>query len=103
MTELTKWLKVEQMAPHLVQASVAGLQTWWHNVHESTDEIVSQKQARISWNGLLDGWLSLECGNDKNQANNGQLNCSKNYGTSLEICGITAMKPYTISQMPVMI
>jgi len=58
--ELKQWLKAEQMAPHLTQALVAGLQAWRHNVHESTDKIVSQKQARISWNGLLDSWLSLE-------------------------------------------
>jgi len=39
---------------------VAGLQAWWHNVHNTNKEEVSQKQARIGWNGLLDGWLSLE-------------------------------------------
>jgi len=60
LTELKQWWKVEQTAPHLAQALVAGLQAWRHNAHDSTKEVVSQKQARIGWNGLLDGWLSLD-------------------------------------------
>jgi len=60
INELTQWLKMEKTAPHLIQALVNGLQEWRHNSPKSADTPVSQKQARIGWNGLLDSWLSLE-------------------------------------------
>jgi len=60
INELTQWMKVEQSAPHLIQALVDGLQAWRHNSPASEEMPVLHKQARIGCDGLLDGWLSLE-------------------------------------------
>jgi len=60
INELTQWMKVEQTAPHLVQALVDGLQAWRQNSPVVEETLASNKQARIGWDGLLDGWLSLE-------------------------------------------
>jgi len=60
INELIKWMKAEQLAPHLVQVLVGGLQAWRNNTPVLDKLQVSIKQARIRWDGLLDGWLSLE-------------------------------------------
>jgi len=60
MKDFKQWLKTEQTDPQLAQALVAGLQAWRNNTQETNEDAASTKQAWIGWNGLLDGWLSLE-------------------------------------------
>jgi len=60
ITELTTWMKAEQSDPQLVQALVDGLQAWRQNTPRSEETSAASKQEQIGWDGLLNGWLSLE-------------------------------------------
>jgi len=60
INKLIKWMKAKQSAPQLVQALVDGLQAWRNNTPALDELQVSIKQASFGWDGLLDGWLSLE-------------------------------------------
>jgi len=60
ITNLTKWMKDGNSALHLIQALVEGLQAWQSETISLDDLQVSTKQSGIGWDGILDGWLSME-------------------------------------------
>jgi len=114
ITNLTKWMKDENSALHLIQALVEGLQAWQSETISLDDLQVSTKQPGIGWDGILDGWLSMEWQAQqeaywaqwrqrKSSKNNGQWNLSRNCGIFLGTCGTTGMRPFTTCRQLAMI
>jgi len=110
---LTEWTKEENSALHLIQVIEDGLQAWRQDTQSPRNSPATSQQSQIGWDTALNGWLGLEWQaqqemywsqwHRKNQANAGQWNLLRNFGTLPEISGISKMRPCIIPKTPAMI
>jgi len=60
ISNLTKWMKETNTAPHLISTMVNGLQAWRQDNNATDESSAALQQKRIGWDTVLDGWIGME-------------------------------------------
>jgi len=108
LASLQKWTREQQTDHTIISTLILGLQHWHDNRDIPDSELVSlliQAQAQISWEFVLDGWLTKQWQYHQEQtwqvvqsfhsSRQWMTELIKNSGMWLGICGCITMTSYT--------